>query len=127
MHYQSEEDKDWLIETVGRYDPYFNGEHLNRFGLIFSDKLTSTNKLWLGISVRGDKLTVVGAATHPSIRNTGYLKEIGIDAIAWLERDNLWNVSKLIIPVKEQYDCLYNGFFIGTTCDGMRSDIKVVK
>lgn len=119
MHFASEEDAEWLRQF--KIAPY---NEPNRFIAIFSEN--GTRLLYLGVTIRGDKLTISSAGTDSSIRNTGYLKEIGADAIAWLERENIWNVNKLYIPVKQKFDCLFEGFQKGAIIDNMRIDVKVL-
>jgi len=123
MHYVTEEDAPWL-QKIGKYNSSYN-ERANpsRFAVIFSEN--GVNLLWLGLSANSGKIIVTGAVTDPSLRNTGVLKEVGAAAIAWLETSKLH--EKLVIPIKNEYDCLFEGFDKGTVAvDGMRSDIKVL-
>lgn len=124
MHYACEEDAPWLETILGEYNPSYN-ERANpsRFGVIFTEN--GVRLLWLGLSANSGKLIVTKAVTDPSIRNTGYLKEIGAAAIAWLETSNLH--EKLVIPVENKFNPIIEGFERGASGgDGMRADIKVL-
>lgn len=127
LHYACEADRGWIEETLGKYNPYYNNrEHPFRFGVIFSDRETSTNILWLGLSANSGKLIVTSAVLHPSKRDMGYLEEIGIDAVAWLGSNNENNHQKIVIPVQSDYTP-FPGFQEGQVqADGMRADIKVL-
>jgi len=126
MHYACEEDAPWLEKILGKYDPYLNDRtNPSRFGVVFTEN--GVRLLWLGLSANSGKLLVTKAVTDPSIRNTGVLKEIGAAAIAWLQNNNTNDHKKLIIPVQQQFDCLFEDFSTGTPGeDGMRADIKVL-
>lgn len=143
-HFTDEEDRAWLEETLAD-SPNYNANlailvnaNLNEnaeifsFSRIFSDIATSTRILWVAQTINrsGGIITTRAGAIHPTLRNQGYVRDIGTEDIEWFDRENRWNLRTITFGTGEEFSAgtaLFPTLSFqecSSTNDGMRRSVR---